>query len=159
MGPYELQLVEARRARLQRFGILPTPQPEEPTLVPEEPVNNVVSCETPIEPRSLYEEPIKPKQTMRRIIATVARRYGLTENDMASACRLKKVVIPRHIACYLARKLTLQSMPQIGRVLGDRDHTTILSAVNKITRMRDEDMHFAALLEDIERDLTGGFDE
>ena len=45
--------------------------------------------------------------------------------------------MPRHIAAYLARKLTQNSLPDIGRVM-DRDHTTILYAVEKVERLVSE---------------------
>jgi chromosomal replication initiator protein len=42
------------------------------------------------------------------------------------------VVRPRQVAMYLAKTLTLRSLPEIGRRFGGRDHTTVLHAVRKI---------------------------
>lgn len=58
--------------------------------------------------------------------------FGITIAEIDSARRTLKVVYPRQIAAYLSRILTTKSYPEIGRRFGDRDHTTILHACNKI---------------------------
>lgn len=72
-------------------------------------------------------------------IATIAREttkfYGATLMDMYSARRTANIVRPRQIAMYLAKTMTLKSLPEIGRQFGGRDHTTILHAVRKIERL------------------------
>ena len=45
-------------------------------------------------------------------------------------------VLPRQIAMYIARQLTGASLQEIGREFGDRHHTTVLHAINKIGEMR-----------------------
>jgi chromosomal replication initiator protein len=57
------------------------------------------------------------------------------------------VVRPRQIAMYLAKALTLRSLPEIGRRFGGRDHTTVLHAVRKIETLAGSD---SALAEEIE---------
>jgi chromosomal replication initiation ATPase DnaA len=154
MGPFESGLLEHYRGVHQRLNQRPPPkvQLEEVALVPVETVENLS-----IPP---HEEPIEvPRLTVRAITIAVCRRYHLRPSDIASPRRDGLVLMPRHIVCYLARRLTVQSMPHIGRILGGRDHTTILFAVNKIKRLAKDDMHLAAMLEDIERELTGGFAE
>jgi chromosomal replication initiator protein len=59
--------------------------------------------------------------------------------DMCSPRRMGGLVRPRHIAMYLARKLTIRSLPEIGRLFGGRDHTTVLHAVRRIEKLRAED--------------------
>lgn len=67
------------------------------------------------------------------ILMAVARFYpGVSVNDIKSSRRTAKVVRPRMIAIYLAKELTGRSLPEIGRRLGGRDHTTILHSVRKI---------------------------
>jgi hypothetical protein len=63
---------------------------------------------------------------------SVCEFYGITRANLESETRIPKYTIPRQIACYLGRELTCMSLPEIGRKLGGRDHTTILYAVNKI---------------------------
>lgn len=69
----------------------------------------------------------------------VARFYKISKDDMISARRTSNVVRPRQIAIYLAKSLTLRSLPEIGRRFGGRDHTTILHAVRKIEELMGKD--------------------
>ena len=62
-----------------------------------------------------------------------ARAYGVTKADLESACRKRQFALPRQYAMYLSRQLTKCSYPQIGRMFGDRDHTTVLFAFRKIS--------------------------
>jgi len=62
----------------------------------------------------------------------VARHYNVSRSDLLSSRRTANVVRPRQIAMYLAKTLTLRSLPEIGRRFGGRDHTTVLHAVRKI---------------------------
>ena len=66
------------------------------------------------------------------ILRIVAKHYGVTRSDLLSSRRTANVVRPRQIAMYLAKTLTLRSLPEIGRRFGGRDHTTVLHAVRKI---------------------------
>jgi len=71
--------------------------------------------------------------TPEAVIEAVADFYSLTPEDLKGPSRSRKVVKPRHIAMYLARQETEASLPQIGKALGDRDHTTVLYGANKIS--------------------------
>ena len=62
----------------------------------------------------------------------VCQHYGISRADILSHRRTAKVVFARQIAMYLAKTLTLRSLPEIGRRFGGRDHTTVLHAVRKI---------------------------
>jgi len=62
----------------------------------------------------------------------VSRHFNVSRSDLLSARRTANVVRPRQIAMYLAKTLTLRSLPEIGRRFGGRDHTTVLHAVRKI---------------------------
>ena len=66
------------------------------------------------------------------ILRIVAKHYGVTRADLLSSRRTANVVRPRQVAMYLAKTLTLRSLPEIGRRFGGRDHTTVLHAVRKI---------------------------
>jgi chromosomal replication initiator protein len=77
----------------------------------------------------------------------VARQYNVSRADLLSSRRTANVVRPRQIAMYLAKTLTLRSLPEIGRRFGGRDHTTVLHAVRKIETLAGND---AALAEEIE---------
>ncbi|HEX2697323.1 MAG TPA: chromosomal replication initiator protein DnaA [Anaerolineales bacterium] len=67
-----------------------------------------------------------------KIIETVAREWQTTVDALLSRDRSQKIAEPRQVAMYLIRKETDASLPQIGEVLGGRDHTTVMYAIQKI---------------------------
>ncbi len=69
----------------------------------------------------------------------VAARYNVSRADILSDRRTAAVVKPRQIAMYLAKALTLRSLPEIGRRFGGRDHTTVLHAVRKVEKAIEDD--------------------
>jgi len=62
-------------------------------------------------------------------------------------------VRPRQVAMYLAKTLTLRSLPEIGRRFGGRDHTTVLHAVRKIEGLVGNDVALAEEIEVLKRQL------
>lgn len=83
----------------------------------------------------------------------VCRKFKVSRIDMLSGRRTKDVVLPRHVAMYLSRKMTLQSIPEIGRRFGGRDHTTVLFAIAKIDRLKEIDAGLAEKIRDIRLEL------
>ena len=77
----------------------------------------------------------------------VANHFNVSRADILSSRRTANVVRPRQIAMYLAKIMTLRSLPEIGRRFGGRDHTTVLHAVRKIEGLAIKDV---ALNEEIE---------
>jgi chromosomal replication initiator protein len=67
-----------------------------------------------------------------KIIELVAREWQITVDALLGRDRSHKVAQPRQVAMYLLRKETNASLPQIGEVLGGRDHTTVMYAIEKI---------------------------
>lgn len=77
--------------------------------------------------------------TLREILEQTAKKYGLTVNDLKSARRTRGALMQaRFEFCWRCKRETLSSFPQIGRVLGGRDHTTIIHSVRKYDAMRHE---------------------
>ena len=68
------------------------------------------------------------------IIQMVAEHYKCTPTDIASKKKSKDVVYPRQIAMYLCRTMTTATLQQIGKYMGNRDHTTIINGIDKITK-------------------------
>jgi len=68
------------------------------------------------------------------IIATVVEFYNTTEKEIIGHSRKKELVKPRQIIMYLLREDLKNSFSTIARKLGNRDHTTILHAYNKISK-------------------------
>jgi hypothetical protein len=72
---------------------------------------------------------------VKAIQKAVAKFYGVKLSDILSNRRTAEVILPRHVAMYLAKEMTNKSLPDLGKRFADRDHTTILSAIRKIERM------------------------
>ena len=66
------------------------------------------------------------------IQSEVEHYFGVSHEDIISSKRSKGITIPRHIAIYLSRYMTEESLESIGKKFGGRDHTTIMHSVNKI---------------------------
>ncbi len=77
----------------------------------------------------------------------VATHYSVSRADILSSRRTAVVVKPRQVAMFLAKTLTMRSLPEIGRRFGGRDHTTVLHAVRKIEALAQTD---GTLREEIE---------
>ena len=84
----------------------------------------------------------------------VAAFYGISQADITGKKRVKNIVIPRQIAMYLARELTDNSLPKIGKEFGGKDHTTVLHAIDKIEKLLDSDAKLKADIDQLRRDLT-----
>lgn len=67
------------------------------------------------------------------IINVVAEHFGVKVEDITSKRRNSEFVQPRQVVMYLCRELTETSFTDIGKILGKKDHTTIMHGVNKIT--------------------------
>lgn len=80
--------------------------------------------------------------TVSRIVATVCDYYGVIPSELKGRSRRHPIVRYRQIAGYLAKELTKQSYPEIGRRLGGRDHSTVIHSCEKVRDLikRDPDM-------------------
>ena len=85
--------------------------------------------------------------TIEEIQRKVAEHYNIRLTDMASARRARAVARPRQVAMYLAKQLTSRSLPEIGRKFGNRDHTTVMHAVSRVSELMERDSGFS---EDVE---------
>ena len=85
--------------------------------------------------------------TIEEIQKKVAEHFSIRLTDMSSARRARAVARPRQVAMYLAKQLTSRSLPEIGRKFGNRDHTTVMHAVSRVTELMERDGTFA---EDVE---------
>jgi chromosomal replication initiator protein len=85
--------------------------------------------------------------TIEEIQKRVAEHFSIRLTDMSSARRARAVARPRQVAMYLAKQLTSRSLPEIGRKFGNRDHTTVMHAVARVTEIMGVDSGFA---EDVE---------
>jgi chromosomal replication initiator protein len=90
-----------------------------------------------------------PDVSIERIQQTVSERFGISTDELCSDKRSQNIVYPRQVAMYLSRELTDSSLPKIGREFGGRDHTTVIHATSKITRLIREDRSVYNLVQEL----------
>ncbi|MBC7801894.1 MAG: chromosomal replication initiator protein DnaA [Gemmatimonadaceae bacterium] len=91
--------------------------------------------------------------TIEEIQKRVAEHWNIRLADMSSARRARAVARPRQVAMYLAKQLTSRSLPEIGRKFGNRDHTTVMHAVSRVTELMEQDADFGERVELLRRML------
>jgi chromosomal replication initiator protein len=83
----------------------------------------------------------------------VCHHFKLRSTDLLSKDRHKSIAFARHVAMYLCKQRLKCSFPELGRAFGNRDHTTIISAVRKVEHLRTSDPEVRAHLDALERKL------
>ncbi len=84
---------------------------------------------------------------------TVAKYFNIDVKDIAGAKRSNDIVFPRQIAMYLCRTVPQLSLPQIGKDFGNRDHTTVMHACNKIDKEIKENKNTKLIVESVKNIL------
>ena len=88
--------------------------------------------------------------SIEEIIKVVAGKLNLKISDIKAHNKNKNLVYARQIAMFLSRKLTNASFPDIGQKIGNRDHSTVIYATNKILNKIDVDSKLKNVIRDIE---------
>ena len=91
--------------------------------------------------------------TSAMIVSKVCERCGLSAEDLVGRRRSAPIARARHIAMYLMREVTGASLPQIGRELGGRDHSTVLHGCNKISEEIEHDQQLRRDILNIKEEL------
>ena len=99
--------------------------------------------------------PNKPKEiTPSLIINVVAEHFGVRPDDISSKKRNSEFVQPRQVVMYLCRELTDVSLNNIAKLLGKKDHTTIIHGINKVEAELSTNEEFSNKLEIIKKKLN-----
>jgi chromosomal replication initiator protein len=77
--------------------------------------------------------------TPARVVETVASFYSMDTDELKTKSRSREVVVPRQIAMYIIREETDTSLTDIGAAFGNRDHTTVMHACEKIEKAKETD--------------------
>jgi chromosomal replication initiator protein len=94
---------------------------------------------------------LEPEQ----VVDAVARSFGVTSAQLTGRDRSREIAWPRQIAMYLLREFGNVSLPQIGMVLGGRDHTTVMYACEKVADLVERDDRLRRQLIQIREQLDG----
>jgi chromosomal replication initiator protein len=81
----------------------------------------------------LYKDRPAPaaRVTVSEIVDLTCEAFAVTRDDLLSESRVARLAWPRHVAMYLAREHTSETLPAIGRHFGGRNHTTVMHAVKR----------------------------
>ncbi|WP_150291633.1 chromosomal replication initiator protein DnaA [Sphingobium estronivorans] len=93
--------------------------------------------------------------TVDEIQKVCAAHYKIDAAEMRSKRRARAVARPRQVAMYLAKKMTPRSLPEIGRIFGGRDHSTVIHAVRTIEELRQNNPDIDADIRALQRLLEG----
>ena len=93
------------------------------------------------------------KISVEEIQKKVSEYFNIRLNDMVSVRRSRLVARPRQVAMYLSKTHTPKSLPEIGRLFGGRDHTTVMHAVKKVQQLCKADSSFAEHIKVLKRSL------
>lgn len=105
----------------------------------EEAMRDIISPNTP------------KKITPEFIIEVVSNQFNISAADISSKKRNQEIVMPRQIVMYLCRELTDIPLTTIGKILGNRDHTTIIHGYNKILEEINKDENLSNSIETIKK--------
>ncbi len=80
--------------------------------------------------------------TVEKIQKVVCTQYKIKPSELKSKNNSPRVAFPRQVAMYLAKELTDNSLPEIGKKFGGKHHTTVLHSIRKIEKLREHDQEF-----------------
>lgn len=96
---------------------------------------------------------LPPSCSIDDIQRAVCAAFGISPADLRGTSRRRDCVIPRHVAMYLAREGLHQAYPAIGRLFGDRDHSTVIAACRNVARLIRNDRAIAGAVANLRRQL------
>lgn len=94
------------------------------------------------------------KSDIHRIQRVVCDYYKISIDDLKGKKRSQNINYPRQVAIYLCRKLTNESFPKIGTYFGGRDHSTIISACNKVEQDIKEKEQIREVINELKKILS-----
>lgn len=145
---------KAVRSRLRQKE-LPAPQARAIEIQISQPEVQSIPVVKIVPVALLDEQPWQPKRVfVSSIIRAVCRRYKVTRIDIMSRRRTANIVRPRQVVFYLARHLTTMSLPEIGRLCGGKDHTSVLWGIHRIEGARMNDATLDDTLKELEAELS-----
>ena len=97
------------------------------------------------------DELARPIAAIRRLVCL---RYGVTRAEIVGRRRLSRLAVPRHVAFWLALKVTGASSSEIGRAFG-RDHTTVLHGFGNVEAWRQRDQELRAWTDQVVATMDG----
>jgi len=98
---------------------------------------------------SSRDRPVNPELIKKHI----CKHFNIKQSDLESAKRSRNLSFPRQIAMYICRDLTELSLPKVGEAFGNRDHTTVLHACDKISSEIKSNESLRDVIKEIEKSI------
>jgi chromosomal replication initiator protein len=93
--------------------------------------------------------------TVDHVLAAVEKRFAISAAELRGSGRSRRVILPRQVAMYLARRHTDMSLSEIGRHFSGRDHATVLYAERRVQDAMAADPELAGTVNEISETLQG----
>jgi chromosomal replication initiator protein len=103
----------------------------------------------------LYPGTRSRRRSVEEIQQRICEAFGVSMDDLLSPNRAAPVAWPRQVAMYLARELTDQTLPAIGRAFGGRNHTTVMHACRRTTERMANDREAFNTVQRLTEELSG----
>lgn len=103
----------------------------------------------------VHEKEEKKYITIDEIQQEICRFYKIRIDDLLGKKKNKSIALPRQIAMYLCREMTSNTYPHIGKAFGGRDHTTVMHACDKVTKMMEKEKQFQTMIEKLSHNIRG----
>jgi chromosomal replication initiator protein len=87
------------------------------------------------------------------ILDAIAKYFSLDKNDLKSEKKLKHLILPRHIAMYLSKKLINKSSKEIAEKFNRKNHATVLYAYNHVKKLMGEREDVKKVVEEVEENI------
>lgn len=97
-------------------------------------------------------QPASAGRDVAGVVKRVAAAFGIGEKELLGSSRLRRAMVPRQVAMYLARELCGLSLPRLGAAFG-RDHTTVLHSCRKVAGDLEADERLAGLVRQLRGEL------
>ena len=96
----------------------------------------------------------RPRASIQAIQEAACEHFDITNEELLSTSRTRRISWPRQVAMYLARELTDESLPVIGRQFGGRDHTTVLHACRRTSKAIESNSSTRKAVDDLRQRLA-----
>jgi chromosomal replication initiator protein len=90
----------------------------------------------------MISDSVPPSVVAERIIKSVGEHYNVDPEDIKGKSRRKEIAITRHIAIYIINHVMHRTLESIGNIVGGRDHSTVLSSINVVSKQMKMDASF-----------------
>lgn len=101
-----------------------------------------------------FEQQPKRRATFQEAVEAVSKYYSVSVQDMTGASRVRDILLARQIAMFLCKKVLQMSYVRIGECFGNRDHTTVINAYEKIDALLQSDPQLLREVRALEREIS-----